>query len=426
MMSSNGPPTPKGVGGPTPPLVSRGSEEEGKTKKPTEGFPSSDREGEPTSPPRDGEEAPASKKERGGLLRNQKGDEEPPLTNRGREGPILPQGGVYDHREGRGENREEKVESQQNRSEKSTRRTHTSRELRMLDPSDKPPPKRATRPTRGMTTDNSCEVTTESNMICPITCECHNSLLDIGEKTRIVSQILRSTRKIWKNELIALFGLTAAITNKNEISELRHAQEERNSDLYRTSIQYTVLGNILGKEVYLVPPQDAALLLQDRISPMLRKQLKRHNATEGVGQFANHTCFDAHWNANLEIAAVDHHEETATEPMGILRARQDIEIGTEILTRYWHTKKDAWNNIFECQCCACTNHTGYAPDPLVTADTTASVDTMLTPDHQPKKRQDPEELTHESNQDNSAGSKQEYPDSEIDDWDWDELETSPS
>ena len=82
------------------------------------------------------------------------------------------------------------------------------RELRMLDPRDKPPPKRARRPTRGMNTENLCEVTRESNMICPITCGCHNSLLGIGEKTRIVSQILWSTRKIWKNELIAIFGLT--------------------------------------------------------------------------------------------------------------------------------------------------------------------------------------------------------------------------
>jgi len=121
-------------------------------------------------------------------------------------------------------------------------------------------------------------------------------------KPRVVSQILRSTRKIWKNELIAIFGLTAAIRNKNEKEEQRKAQEERNSDLYRTSIQYTVLGNNHGKEVNLVPPQDAALLLEDRISPSLRKQLKRHNAMEGV-----------------------------------LRARQDIEQDTEILTRYWHT-----------------------------------------------------------------------------------------
>jgi len=154
----------------------------------------------------------------------------------------------------------------------------------MLDHSDKPPPKRVRRPARVMDINNSCEVTRESNMICPITCRCHNSLLDISEKTRVVSQILRSTRKIWKDELIAIFGLTSAITNTDEISELKQAQEKRNPDLYRTSIRYTVLGKIHGKEVYLVPPQDAALLLEDRISPKLRKHLKQHNALEGVVQ----------------------------------------------------------------------------------------------------------------------------------------------
>jgi len=37
MMPSNGPLTPKGVGGPTPPLVSRGSEEEWEMKYPQGG-----------------------------------------------------------------------------------------------------------------------------------------------------------------------------------------------------------------------------------------------------------------------------------------------------------------------------------------------------------------------------------------------------
>jgi len=91
-------------------------------------------------------------------------------------------------------------------------------------------------------------------MICPITCGCRNSLLDIRKKTRVVSHILRATRKILKNELIASFGFTAAITNKDEISELKLAQIERNSDLYQASIQYTVLGSIHGKEVCLAPP----------------------------------------------------------------------------------------------------------------------------------------------------------------------------
>jgi len=156
-----------------------------------------------------------------------------------------------------------------------------SRELHMLDHSDEPLQKRVRRPTREMEYDNSCEVTRDSNMIYPITCECHDSLLDINKKTRVVSEVLRSTRKIWKNELIAVFGFTSAIMKTDEIRELKQAQEIRNSDLYSTSIQYTVLGKIHGREIYLVPPQDVALLLQDRISPKLRKSLKKHSAVEG-------------------------------------------------------------------------------------------------------------------------------------------------
>jgi len=116
-----------------------------------------------------------------------------------------------------------------------------------------------------------------------------NSLLDIMEQTRVVSHILRATRKILENELIACFGLTDAITNKDEISKLKQAQKERKSDLDRTSIQYTVFGSIHGKEVYLVPPQDVSLLLTDRISTNERKNSKLHNKTEGLGQLANHT-----------------------------------------------------------------------------------------------------------------------------------------
>ena len=47
----------------------------------------------------------------------------------------------------------------------------------------------------------------------------------------------------------------------------------------------------------------------------LRKSLKQHNSVEGVGQLANHTCCDTHWNANLEVASIDHYEETGMEPL---------------------------------------------------------------------------------------------------------------
>ena len=170
MMPSNGPPTPQGVGGPTPPLVSRGSEEEGGKRKTTEGLPSSGKKGTLTSPSRFEVEASPSNSEWGECIQSLKGDEELPPTHGRKEGRILPQEGAHNLREGRGEYRVEFGDSQQQRPEKSTRRTHTSRELRMLDPGDKLPPKRARRPTGGMTTDILCEATRDSNMICPITC----------------------------------------------------------------------------------------------------------------------------------------------------------------------------------------------------------------------------------------------------------------
>jgi len=210
----------------------------------------------------------------------------------------------------------------------------------MLDPSENPPKKRVRRSIRETDTiDNSCEATRKSNMICPITCGCRNSPLGIREKTRVVSHILRATQKILKNELIASFGLTAATTNKDEISELKLVQKKRNSNLYRTSIQYTVLGSIHFKEICLVPPQDVSLLLKDRISTNLRKYLKQHNEMEGLEKLANHTCCDIHWNANLEVAAIEHYEKTEIVPIAILRSRKDIEKDTEILTRYWHKRE---------------------------------------------------------------------------------------
>jgi len=111
--------------------------------------------------------------------------------------------------------------------------------------------------------------------------------------------------------------------------------------------------------------------------------------------------------------------------MGILRARLDIEKNTEILTRYWHKKKDAWQNIFKCECCACTNHTRHMPDPPATTETNAVDETAPRIGHSLSNRQDLTKENQATTQDNLVGNKQECPDSEIDAWDWDELEPSP-
>jgi len=64
------------------------------------------------------------------------------------------------------------------------------------------------------------------------------------------------------------------------------------------------------------------------------------------------------------------------------------------------------------------------PDPPATTETKLADETAPRTCHSPSIRQDPTKENQEPTQDNRAGNKQEYPDAEIDAWDWDELEAS--
>ena len=186
MMTPNGPPTPKGVGGPSTPLVSRGSEEGWDMEIPTMGIPSAEGGGGPGPPPTPGGVQVVDLRVRRGSMMGREG-EKGPLTNPQGSGEHslthterrgLPSAG----REGfQGKGRRE--DGLKDRAGSLPRQPYMSRELRMLDHSDEPLQKRVRRPARRMEYDNSCEVTRNSNMICPITCGCHNSLMDISTKS---------------------------------------------------------------------------------------------------------------------------------------------------------------------------------------------------------------------------------------------------
>jgi len=66
------------------------------------------------------------------------------------------------------------------------------------------------------------------------------------------------------------------------------------------------------------------------------------------------------------------------------------------------------------------------PDPPATTETKAADETAPRTGHSPRIRQDLTKENQAPTQDNLADNKQEYPDLEIDAWDWDELEASPS
>ena len=151
MMTPNGPPTPKGVGGPSPSLVSRGSEEGWEMEIPTMGFPSEEGGGGLGPPPTPGGVHAADTWDRRGSNLGRGGGKGPlpilqgtrdhSLTHMARRGPPST-GMIGEQTEGRRE------DSQQGRSGKLSRQSHMSRELRMLDHSDEPLPKRVRRPAR--------------------------------------------------------------------------------------------------------------------------------------------------------------------------------------------------------------------------------------------------------------------------------------
>ena len=87
MMTSNGPPTPKGVGGPSHPLVSRRSKEGWEMEIPTMGFPSVEGGGGLGPPPTPGVVQAADMRDRGGYM----------LDREGEEGPLPNQQGTRDY-----------------------------------------------------------------------------------------------------------------------------------------------------------------------------------------------------------------------------------------------------------------------------------------------------------------------------------------
>jgi len=75
------------------------------------------------------------------------------------------------------------------------------------------------------------------------------------------------------------------------------------------------------------------------------------------------------------------------------------------LTQYWHKKKDAWQNIFKCECYACTNHNGHMPDPPATTETNAIEETAPRLGHSHIKRQDLTKENQEPNQETSMSTQ---------------------
>ena len=113
-----------------------------------------------------------------------------------------------------------------------------------------------------------------------------------------------------------------------ELQSLMNALEEGEGD----QCQYTCAHNLQGlarfgpTKVWVVPPPDVTLILQQAPSDTLKKALKQRGP-EGVGHFIDHSCCPRHINTELAVRWVSDWAKsrrpdfmTSGEKSGILKS----------------------------------------------------------------------------------------------------------
>ena len=158
-----------------------------------------------------------------------------------------------------------------------------------------------------------------------------------------------------RDRLITCFGSSATVQDGSvgqELASLMHHLSKQPGG----GCQYTCGHNLDGEgfsatKVWVIPPQDTKLLLQEEVSAELRAALTRKGPA-GVGHFVNHTCCSRHRNATL---AVRWASEAKREARVIVTATTEISPGERVLVHYAPEGDDfeQWRGTFKCMCCKC-------------------------------------------------------------------------
>ena len=168
-----------------------------------------------------------------------------------------------------------------------------------------------------------------------------------------------------------LGGVTVQALTQREAYEsytLLHRQQhaERRAPKFRYSVRAGSDG-VPGRLSWLIPENDFALLHQviaseDTIgiehAELTALLTAKGGASEGLGQYAQHTCCPVHVNAHLFpifMLGDDVGYEELWELRGVaLRAQRLIKKGEEILIHYVGSGRSFnFSNVFTCTCCVC-------------------------------------------------------------------------
>ena len=223
-------------------------------------------------------------------------------------------------------------------------------------------------------TEDTCELRSLEQVLCPSSCRCSNAIpaaahAKHGEPGGAESKVVVvngegvsesmlgvvATGVIEEGEIMTCFGSSATVQDGKEGQELVKIMSQLSEET-GGGCQYTCSHNLCGQgfsasKVWVIPPQDIELLLQEPVSPQLREALNRRGPA-GVGHFVNHTCCEVHRNAKLAVRWASQARRIAAV---VVIATKQIQPGERVLVHYAPEGDDfgQWKRTFKCMCCQC-------------------------------------------------------------------------
>jgi hypothetical protein len=203
-------------------------------------------------------------------------------------------------------------------------------------------------------------------VLCPRGCKCGNALAASGSPA-VVQEVtggggelkakgVMAVAHIAQGTIVTCFGSSACVQAgpaSEELQSIMNGLEEGEGE----RCQYTCAHNLQGHtrfgptKVWVVPPPDITLILQQAPSDTLKKALKQRGP-EGVGHFIDHSCCPQHTNAELVVRWTSETRDMATV---VVVAKKPILPGEWVWVKY--APEDgtlaAWEKRFSCTCCRC-------------------------------------------------------------------------
>ena len=124
---------------------------------------------------------------------------------------------------------------------------------------------------------NACLQREGQMELCPEECGCGNSLRDIEAKTtRITTALgmgLKATRRIKAGEIVAAFGNSLVITERDQVRLIRNLMETHKGAV-GTGFQYSVIREVSGesRDAIIMPEADRRLAFTLTALPVITKK----------------------------------------------------------------------------------------------------------------------------------------------------------